>query len=275
MLPLQHGQQPLVVQALGVLEMQAHALGERLVALGNRVIQIPHGDQLAQLQIGAPVHQQLKHQFQSRALALQRGRHGNQGLHQCRRERVDLAEHVAVGRGGEQGVEHVLAHLHHVVEGALQRLPGRFVDRAQHAPLGNGGQVAVFQRDAVEARLPMLQHVAELHLHRARQVFTHQVTQVTLPRHKADQRNGAVGIGGFHQLDQLGAFAADEIDVGRMAGQPQHQLVQEQDDGVVTQRLGVAAHDAQAIVQRHERLAAARQRAVGREELRDQIAHQP
>ena len=57
MLPLQHGQQPLVVQTLGVLEMQAHALGERLVTLGNRVVQIPHGDQLAQLQIGAPVHQ--------------------------------------------------------------------------------------------------------------------------------------------------------------------------------------------------------------------------
>jgi hypothetical protein len=64
-------QQPLVVQALGVVEMQAHALRERLVALGDRVVQIAHRDQLAQLQVGAPVHQQLQHQLQGRALALQ------------------------------------------------------------------------------------------------------------------------------------------------------------------------------------------------------------
>ena len=59
-----------------------------------------------------------------------------------------------------------------------------------------------------------------------------------------------------------------------MAGQPEHQLVQEQDDGVIAQRLGVSAHDAQSIVERHERLTAARQRPVGREELRDQVTHQ-
>ena len=120
----------------------------------------------------------------------------------------------------------------------------------------------------------MLEHIAELHLHRASQVFTHQVTQIALPRHETDQRNGPVGIGRFHQLDELCALTADKVDICRMAGQPEHQLVQEQDDGVIAQRLGVPAHDAQAVVERHERFAAARQRPVCREEPADQIPHQ-
>ena len=47
-----------------------------------------------------------------------------------------------------------------------------------------------------------------------------------------------------------------------MTGQPQHQLVQEQDHGVVTQGLRVPRHDAQPIVQRHKRFFATGQRAV-------------
>ena len=195
-------------------------------------------------------------------------------MHQRWRERVHLAEHVPVCRGGQERVEYLFAHLQQIVKGALQGLSRSFIQRAQHAPFGNRGKIAIFQGDAVKARLPMLEHITELHLHRTGQVFTHQITQVTLARHKADQRNGPIGIGGFYQLDQLGALTADEVDIRRMAGQPEHQLVQKQNDSVIAQRLGVPAHDAQAIVERHERFAAARQRPVGREELRDQIAHQ-
>ena len=72
MLALQHGQQPLRVQPLGVLKVQAHAFRERLVAFGNRIKQVAHRDQLSQLQIGTPVHQQLQHQLERGALALQR-----------------------------------------------------------------------------------------------------------------------------------------------------------------------------------------------------------
>ena len=126
----------------------------------------------------------------------------------------------------------------------------------------------------MKACFPVAQHIAELYLHHARQILTHQVAQITLPRHEADQRDWPVRIGGLHQLDQLGALAADEVDICRMAGQPQHQFVQEQDDRVVTQIARMAAHDAHAVIQRHERLAAARQCAIGREELADQITHQ-
>ena len=273
-LPLQHRQQALVVKALGILKVQAHAFAEGFITLSNGVVQVTHRNQLAQLQVCAAVHKQLQHQLESRALALQGGRHGNQGLHQRWRERVHLPEHVAVCRGGQERVQHILAHFQQIVEGALQSLARDLVDGTQHALFGNGGQIAVFQRDAMKTSLPVLEHIAELHLHRASQVFTHQVTQIALPRHETDQRNGPVGIGRLHQLDELCALTTDKIDICRMAGQPEHQLVQEQDDGVIAQRLGVSAHDAQSIVERHERLTAARQRPVGREELRDQIAHQ-
>ena len=126
----------------------------------------------------------------------------------------------------------------------------------------------------MKACLPVAQHVTELCLHRPCQVFSHQVTQVSLPRDKADQWNGSVSIRGFHQLHQLGALTAHKTNVCRMAGQPQHQLIQEQDDRVVTQRLRMAGHDAQAIVERYERLAPASQRAVCRKELADEVTNQ-
>ena len=274
MVALQHWQQPLVVQSLRVVEVKAHAFRERFVAFGDGVVQVAYRDQLPEFEVCAAVHQQLKHQFQRGALALQRRRDGDQRLHQRRAERIDLAEHLPVGRGGEQGVEHVLAHLHHVVERGLQRLARGFVHRAQHALLGDGRQVAVFQRDAVKARFPVLQHIAELQLHRAGEVLAHEVAQVALARDEADQWHGPFGVGGLHQLHQLGALAADEVDVGSVAREPEHQFVQEQDDRVIAQCLGVAAHDAEPVVERDERLAAAGQAAVRREVLRDQVANE-
>ena len=153
-------------------------------------------------------------------------------------------------------------------------MPGRFIDGAQDPLFGNRGQVAVFQGDAVKACLPVAQHIAELGLHRAGQVLAHQIAQVALPCHKADQWNRSVGVGGLHQLHQLGALAADKAHISGMAGQPQDQFVQEQNDSVVTQCLGMPGHDAQTVVQRNIRFAITCQRAVGREKLADQIAHQ-
>ena len=62
-------------------------------------------------------------------------------------------------------------------------------------------------------------------LHSAGKVFTDQVAQVALPGDKADKGNRPVGIGGLYELHQLGTFAADEIDIRRMARQPQHQYL--------------------------------------------------
>ena len=274
-LGLQHRQQALVVQALGVVEVHAHGFRERLVAIGNGVPQIAHRDQLPQLQIGTPVHQQLHHQLQRRAFALQGGRHRNQRLHQGRRERIDLAEHVPVGLGRQQRVQHIAPQPQHVIEGGGQGLACVVAHRAQHALFGNGRQVAVFQRDAVEAGFPVLEHIAELHTDCAAQVLAHQVAQVALPGHEADQRYRPFGMRGLDQLDQLGALAADKRHIARPTGQPQHQLVQKQDDGVIAQAARMPAHDGQARIQAHERLLRAGNVLIGGEELADQRTHQP
>ena len=142
--------------------MKPHAFRERLIAFGDGVVQVAYRDQLAELQVRSAVHQQLQHELERGALALQRRRHGNQRLYQRRAKGIDLAEHLAVGGGGEQGVEHVLAHLQHVVERGLQCLACNFVHGAQHALLGNSRQVPVVERDAVEARFPVLEYVTEL-----------------------------------------------------------------------------------------------------------------
>ena len=264
----------MLVQPLGVLEVQAHGLREGLVAFGDHVPQVANRDQLPEFQVCAAVHQQLHHQLQRGALSLQGGRHGNQRLHQGRCERVDLAEHLAVRLCGQQRVKHIAPQAQHIVKGGGQRLAGVIAHGPQHTLLGDGGQVAVFQRDAVKPGFPVFEHIAELNADSAAQVLAHQVAQVPLPCHEADQRNRPVGVCGLHQLDQLGALSADEGHVTRAAGQPQHQLVQKQDDGVVAQVTRMPAHDGQAGVQRYKRLACTGQRLEGGEELADQSAHE-
>jgi hypothetical protein len=149
----------------------------------------------------------------------------------------------------EQHAHHLLAHARRLEEGLVELLARGLGARAQHAPLGDGRQVAVFERDGVEARLPVLEHVGETELLRARHVLAHQFAQVTLARHEAAQRHGPIGRLRLHQLGELLALAVDEGELGRLAGQPQNQLVEEQHHGVVAQRLRVPADDREPLVQ--------------------------
>ena len=144
MLPLQMRQQLLSVEPLGVVEVDTHRLGERFVAVGDHVEQVADRDDLPQFQVIASIDQQLQHQLQGRALALQRCRHGNQGLNQRRAERVDLAEHFLVRGLGQQRVPDLGPDLLEFIEGVAQRLPGRFRQRPEHTLLGDRRQVAVF-----------------------------------------------------------------------------------------------------------------------------------
>ncbi len=77
----------------------------------------------------------------------------------------------------------------------------------------------------MKSRFPVFQNVAELNLNGPREILPHKITQIALSSHKAHQGDGAIRIGGFHELDKLRAFATDEINVCRMARQPQHQLI--------------------------------------------------
>ncbi len=68
------------VEALRVLEVLPHPFAERLVAFGDHVEEITHGNQVAQLQRVALAHQQLQHDLERGALALQQRRDGDQDI---------------------------------------------------------------------------------------------------------------------------------------------------------------------------------------------------
>ena len=64
------GQQLVLVELLGVLEVHPHHVGERLVAVGHHVPEVAQRDHVAQPQRVAPIDQQLEHDLQGGALPL-------------------------------------------------------------------------------------------------------------------------------------------------------------------------------------------------------------
>ena len=100
--------------------------------------------------------------------------------------------------------------------------------------------------------LLVVQRVAEAQPLGPGHVLADQLPQVPLPGHEAHDRHGPVHRLGLHQVRQLGRLAVDEPQVGRVHGQPEDQLVEEQDQGVVAQAGRVLADDRQALVEPHE-----------------------
>jgi hypothetical protein len=79
-------------------------------------------------------------------------------------------------------------------------------------------------------------------------VLADQFPQVTLPGDEADDREGT----GVLELDQLGELVPlglDEVQVRRVGGEPEDEFVEEQDQAVVAERLGVDADEAQADIE--------------------------
>ena len=132
-LALQQRQEPGSVELLGVVEAQAHRLRERLVALGDDVEQIADGNDVAELQAAALLDEELQHELEGGAFALQQRRYGNQGLYEGRREGVDLPEHPAVAVAGEQGGQDFFSYPRCLLESRRELFPGCRVLRAQHA----------------------------------------------------------------------------------------------------------------------------------------------
>ena len=116
----------------------------------------------------------------------------------------------------------------------------------KHPLLGDEREVAVLQGDRVEPAFPVRQHIGEVELLDAGDVLADQVAKVTLAGDEADDRHRAVGLPGLDQLGQLVPLGLDEVQVRRVRGQPEDQLVEEQDQAVVAERLGMGADDAEA-----------------------------
>ena len=275
-LALQQRQQLGAVELLRIVEAHAHRLSEGLVALGDHVEEVAHRDDVAELEAVALIDEELEHELEGGALALQERGYGDQGLHERRSEGIDLPEHRAVTVAGQQGGEDLLADLRGPLEGGVELRARRRVLREEHPALHDRRQVAVLQGDLVEACLPPVQHVREPELSGAGQVLADQFAQVPLAGDEAHDGDRPVGPHRLHELRDLLAFPVDEGGVRGVAREPQDQLVQEQDEGVVAELPGVPGHDRQPFVERHEMFAAVRGAgaAHGAEEGVDQIPDQ-
>ncbi len=108
----------------------------------------------------------------------------------------------------------------------------------------------VAQLDGVETSLPVVQGLAQALVLGTDEFFPDHVGDVALAGDEADD-GCAAGLGlPFDQLAQFGHLAGQARLVGRDAGQPQDQLVQEQDHGVNLQVvLGVATHGRQSFIE--------------------------
>ena len=207
--------------------------GEGLVPLGDHVEQIPHGHDLAKGQAVALIDQQLQHHLERRALPLEQGGDRNEGLDQGWTEGVDLAEGAPVQLGRQQNTHHLVADARGLLPGLLDLLARRLAPGRQDAPGRDLRQIAVLQRDGVEARLPPTQHIRKAELLGTRDPLPHQLPQVPLAGHEADDGDRPVRALRLHQLRDLRPLCIQELLVRRMGGEPQDELIQEQHQGVV------------------------------------------
>src|SRR5690606_32439996 len=104
-------------------------------------------------------------------------------------------------------------------------------------------KVTVLKGDGVEATIPVLERVAQCLLLSAVVLITHELTQITLTGNKAGHGQCTL-LTGFNQLHHFLNVVGDKALVRKMAGQPEDQLIEEQDDRVVTERFGMLRHDA-------------------------------
>ena len=109
-------------------------------------------------------------------------------------------------------------------------------------------QIAVFERDLVKSSFPIAQCVTEIEPFRTGHSVANEFPQVSLPSHETDQRNRTIGRLSFHQFGKLLPFALNEFQIRCMAGEPENQLVQKQNDGVVSEPLCVTTDNRQSLI---------------------------
>ncbi|PZS12146.1 MAG: hypothetical protein DLM60_23020 [Pseudonocardiales bacterium] len=196
-------------------------------------------------------------------------------LHERRAEGIGPAERLAVAIGEE----HVAGGAGEVVgppEGAGDALGRGRVAWAEDALLGDQLEVAILQGDRGEPPVPVGQLVLERQRLGTGALDPDQLAQVALARDETDDRHCPVCVGGLDELGDLLGFPCDECRIGDLPGEPEHELVEEQDHTVVAEALGVRADRREPGVEWHERISCARDRVdIARQEHRNDVTDQP
>ena len=271
MLLFEHGPQVLEIQLSRVVEVRLHVGAESFIALRDLVVEVADRHHLPELQ-GVPLlHQQLQHDLQGGTLPLQQRRHRHQRFDQGGTERIQLAEVLSIAGAREQHPHDFFPCGRRARELLIHQALcfGRF--RTEDALLRDHRQVAIFEFDQSEPPFPIRQHVRKTQALRSSDVMADQLPQVALPRHKADNRHRSISALGLHQLGNLLRLSADEIDVRRVARQPEDQFVEEQNQPVVAQRLRMGAQDRQPVVEADEFLRLFHRREERVNQVADQL----
>ena len=139
----------------------------------------------------------------------------------------------------EQDIPHLGATLE-MVERLRHHLLSPVVLASEQPLPGHIRQVVIAECDGAEASLLVPERPVEgLLLGAAGAGVGEPAPQVHLPGDERDQRNGAYSRRGLHELGDLLALAAEERLVLHRERQPQDELVEEEHDRVVPERLGV------------------------------------
>ncbi|MCY1226870.1 hypothetical protein D9M72_391200 [compost metagenome] len=137
-------------------------------------------------------------------------------------------------------------------EGVVNRLPRGLVLRLQEAFAGDEREIIISKFDLREASLLVPERGLEgLLLDAVGTGVGEPLAQVHLPGYKRDQGRFEAPVGALHQFGQFLRFAAEELGFVHAEGEPEDQFIEEQDDGVVPQRLRVCRHGGEACVQVH------------------------
>jgi hypothetical protein len=101
------------------------------------------------------------------------------------------------------------------------------------------------------------------------------VGEIPLARDEAHERDVAVDLLGLDQLDELLHLVVKEGEIGGARRQPENELVEEEDDGVVAEPLGVTAEDGEPLVEIDEAIVLLGEGAEARlgQRVEERLAH--
>ena len=204
--------------------------------MDEHIKQVTDGHQIGDFERVAMIDEQLAEHLEGRAFPLQYARHCDERLDEGWREGINLPEHRVVAVAREECLLDGRANSRRLLKRSIDLCPGRFALGLEEPAFGDHGEVAVLQRDHVEAILIPPHELRESNLLVARHL-AHEFLQVSLPRDEAHDRHGAVGVLGLDQLGELGGLVLQKRVVGGMGSQPQHELVQKQHEPVVAEAL--------------------------------------
>jgi hypothetical protein len=136
-------------------------------------------------------------------------------------------------------------------------------------------EVAVLQLNHIETPCEIVDLLFKVLYVGTRHVRTDQLGQVPLPGDEGDDRHRSAAVAGLDQFHQALYLVADEVLLPHVCLEPEDQLVEEEHDAVVAERLGMPGDDLQPVLQRDEGvLVAASRLDVRRHRATDQRGHQ-